>query len=53
MTEQTFTTISRPVQPILKKEEGGKFDDSEKEILLLNYSIEIAKFIDDEKEARV
>ena len=36
MTKPTFMTVSRPVQPILKKEEGGKIDDSKKEILLLN-----------------
>ena len=41
MTEPTFTMVSRPVQPILKKEEGGEINDSEHKILLLNYSIEM------------
>ena len=53
MTEPTFTTNTRPIKPTLKKEGGGAVDESVKEMLLLDYSIEVAKFIDDEKEARI
>ena len=53
MTEPTFTTVSRPAQSTLKKGDGTKINNSKKEILLLNYRIEVAKCIDDEKEARV
>ena len=53
MTEPTFTTNTRPIKPTLKKEGGGAVDESVKEMLLLDYSIEVAKFIDDEKEARM
>ena len=53
MTEPTFTTNTRPTKPTLKKEGGVAVDDSVKEMLLLDYSIEVAKFIDNEKEARI
>ena len=53
MTEPTFTTNTRPIKPTLKKEGGGAVDELVKEMLLLDYNIEVAKFIDDEKEARI
>ena len=47
------TTNLRPIKPTLKKEGGDAVEDAVKEILLLDYSIKVAKFIDDEKEARI
>ena len=52
-TKPTFTTNTRPIKPTLKKEGGGAVDKSVKKMLLLDYSIEVAKFIDDEKESRI
>ena len=53
MTNPTFTTVSRPDKPNLKKEGGDKVDDSTEQMLLLDYSVGISKYIYDQKETRV
>ena len=45
----TFTDVIRPDQPTFKDEEGTEVDKTQKEILVLNYSMEISTWIEDVK----
>ena len=53
MTNTTFTATKRPDQPILTTPSGDKIDDAEEKMLILDYSVEIANYIEDQKEARL
>ena len=53
MNDPTFRATSRPAQPNLKKEGGKKVDDSTEKMLILDYSVEIAKYIEDQKETGI
>ena len=43
----------RPDQPTLKTASGDKIDEAEEKILILDYGVEIANYIEDQKEARI
>ena len=49
MTLPTFTDVKRPNQPTFKDEEGKEVDRTTKEILVLNYCMEILTWIEDVK----
>ena len=53
MTNPTFTTASRPKKPNFKKKSGDKVDDLTEQMLILEYSVKIAKYIKDQKETRI
>ena len=53
MTNPMFTTVSGPDKPNLKKEDRNKVDNSTEQMLLLDYSVGISKYIYDQKETRV
>ena len=53
MTNPTFTATKRPDQPILTTASGDKIDDAKEKMLILVFSIEIANYIEDQKEARI
>ena len=53
MTTPTFTATSRPAQPNFKKTGGEKVDNSTEQMLIFNYSVEIAKYIEDQKETGI
>ena len=53
MTNPTFTATKRPDQSNLETLTGDKVDESKEKILILDYSVEIAKYIKDQKETRI
>ena len=53
MTNPTFTATKRPDQPNLKISTGDKVDEANEKMLILDYSVEIANYIEDQKEARI
>ena len=53
MTNPTFTVTKRPDQPTLTTASGDKIDDAKEKILILDYGVEMANYIEDQKEARI
>ena len=53
MTNPTFTATSRPAQPTLKKASREKIDESMEKMLILDYNVEIIKYIEDQKETGI
>ena len=53
MTNPTFTVTKRPDQPNLKAATEDKVDEANEKMLILDYSVEIAKYIKDQKETRI
>ena len=53
MTNPTFVVTKRPDQPTLKTVSGDKMDEAQEKILILDYGVEIANCIEDQKEAMI
>ena len=53
MTNPIFTVTKRPDQPILKTASGDKIDKAQEKILILDYGVEIANYIEDQRETRI
>ena len=53
MTSPTFTTMKRPDVPTLKDAGGEKVSEAQEKILIIDYGVVMANYIEDQKETRL
>ena len=53
MTSPTFTTTKRPDVPTLKDAGGEKVSKAQEKILIIDYGVVMASYIEDQKETRI